>query len=283
MLFDILKVKSNFITEDLFIDLWRKKKGAGPEPGSGPEPEPEPEIEIVSWADGTTAQIKAMLDAEKAGKINTADYWNVGDKRTFHLSAISAFSKNGVEIIAAQPEEDVEIALAHKGLYKDVSDNTVRWIVSFVDCLNNQGKMNGTGTNSGSWDGAAIREYLNDYVFPAMTAADQALFTQFKTITANPYNGTVLETSIDYLALCAEKEIFGAATYGNVTEANALMQFDYYKTISTHTKYADGNLCYWWQRSPCKDYDSAFCLSNIGNASFNPANNPQGISPFACI
>lgn len=281
MLFDILKVKSNFITEDLFIDLWRKKKGAGPEPGPGPEPEPE--VEIVSWVDGTTAQIKAMLDAEKAGKINTADYWNVGDKRTFHLSAISAFSKNGVEIIAAQPEEDVEIALAHKGLYKDVSDNTVRWIVSFVDCLNNQGKMNGTGTNSGSWDGAAIREYLNDYVFPAMTAADQALFTQFKTITANPYNGTVLETSIDYLALCAEKEIFGAATYGNVTEANALTQFDYYKTISTHTKYADGNLCYWWQRSPCKDYDSAFCLSNIGNASFNPANNPQGISPFACI
>ena len=281
MLFDILKVKSNFIIEDLFIDLWRKKKGAGPEPGPGPEPEPE--VEIVSWADGTTAQIKAMLDAEKAGKINTADYWNVGNKRTFHLSAISAFSKNGVEIIAAQPEEDVEIALAHKGLYKDVSDNTVRWIVSFVDCLNNQGKMNGTGTNNGSWDDAAIREYLNDYVFPAMTAADQALFTQFKTITANPYNGTVLETSIDYLALCAEKEIFGAATYGNVTEANALTQFDYYKTISTHTKYADGNLCYWWQRSPCKDYDSAFCLSNIGNASFNPANNPQGISPFACI
>lgn len=279
MLFDILKAKSNIITNNLFIDLWKKKQGGSPEPG----PEPEPEVEIVSWADGTTAQIKAMLDAEKAGQLDTSDYWNVGDKRTFHLSAIPAYSVNGVEIIAAKPEEDVEIALAHKGLYTDANNQTVRWVVSFVDCLNQQGKMNGTSTNSGSWGGAAIRTYLNDYVFPAMSADDKALFTQFKTITANPYNGTVLETSIDYLALCAEKEIFGAATYGNVTEANALTQFDYYKTISTHTKYAGGNLCYWWERSPCKDYDSAFCLSNVGNASFNPASNPQGISPFACI
>lgn len=279
MLFDVLKAKSNIITNNLFIDLWKKKKGESPEP----EPGPEPEIEIVSWADGTTAQVKAMLDAEKAGKIDTSDYWNVGDKRTFHLSAISAFTVNGVEIIAAQAEQDVEIALAHKGLYLDANNATVCWVVSFVDCLNQQGKMNGTGTNSGSWEEAAIREYLNDYVFPAMSATDQALFTQFKTITANPYNGTTLETSVDNLALFAEKEIFGSETYSNVTEANALTQIDYYKTYENHIKHANGNLCYWWQRSPTKDYDSAFCLSNVGNASFNPAGQNQGISPFGCI
>lgn len=241
------------------------------------------DFEIVSWGSGTAAQIKAMLDAEKAGRINTADYWDVGDKRTFHLSAISAYSQNGVEIIAAQSAQDIEIALAHKGLYKDANNQTVRWVVSFVDCLASQGKMNGTNTNSGSWDGSAIREYLNDYVFPAMAEEDRAIFTQFKTITANPYNGTTLETSVDNLALCAEKEIFGEQYYGNITEANALTQFDYYKSIESHTKYAGGNLCYWWQRSPCKDYDSAFCLANVGNASFNPAGQNQGISPFGCI
>lgn len=273
MLFDILKAKSNIITDNLFIDLWRKKQGGSPEPGP----------EIVSWADGTTAQIKAMLDAEKAGKLNTGDYWNVGDKRTFHLHGIPPFSVNGVEIIAEQPAQDVEIALAHKGLYKNRNNQTVCWVVSFVDCLNQLGKMNGTSTNSGSWSGSAIRTYLNEYVFTAMSQNDEALFTLFMTKTANPYNGTYLETCLDYMALCAEKEIFGEAHYGNTTEANALTQFDYYKTISTHTKYAGGNLCYWWERSPCKDYDSAFCLSNVGNASFNPASNPQGISPFACI
>ena len=277
MLFDILKAKSNIITNNLFIDLWKKKQG------ESPEPEPEPEVEIVSWADGTAAQIKAMLDAEKAGQLDTSQYWSVGDKRTFHLSAIPAFSVNGVEIIAAQAEQDIEIALAHKGLYKDANNNTVCWVVTFVDCLNQQGKMNGTNTNSGSWEDAAIRIYLNDYVFPAMAEADQALFEQFKTITAEPYNGTALETSIDYFALPAEKEIFGAETYSNVTEANALTQFDYYKTYDNHIKYANGNLCYWWQRSPSKDYDSAFCLSNVGNASFNPAGQNQGISPFGCI
>lgn len=279
MLFDILKAKSNILTDDLFSDLWKKKKGGSPEP----EPDPEPEVDIVSWADGTSAQIKAMLDAEKAGKINTADHWNVGDKRSFQLSAIPAYSVDGVEIIAAQSAQEIEIALSHKGLYKDTDNNTVSWVVSFVNCLGAQGKMNSTNTNSGSWEGADIRTYLNDYVFQAMSADDRAIFTQFKTITADPYNGTVLETSNDYLALCAEKEIFGQATYGNVTEANALTQFDYYKTAESHIKTANGNLCYWWQRSPCKDYDSAFCLANIGNASFNPAGDKQGISPFGCI
>lgn len=271
MLFDILKAKSNILTDNLFRDLWKKNQHE------------EEQVDIVSWSEGTAAQIKAMLKAEKAGQIDTSEYWNVGDKRTIHLSAIPAYSKGGVEIIGAQSAQEVEIALAHKGLYKDSNNSTVSWVVSFVDCLAQQGKMNGTNTNSGSWDGSAIREYLNDYVFEAMSADDQAIFRQFKTLTANPYNGTVLQTSNDYLALCAEKEIFGVATYGNATEAAALTQFDYYKVIENHTKYADGNLCYWWQRSPCKDYDSAFCLANIGNASFNPAGSNQGISPFGCI
>lgn len=275
MLFEILKVKSNILTPNLFTDVW---KASG-----GQKPSPDPEVEIVSWADGSSAQIKAMLDAEKSGQVNTADYWNVGDKRTFHLSAIPAYSSGGVEIIGAQAAQDVEIVLAHNGLYKDSNNNTVCWVVSFVDCLNQQGKMNGTSTNSGSWEDADIRAYLNDYVFQAMSADDRAIFRQFKTVTAEPYNGTTLETSIDNLALFAEKEIFGAETYSNLTEANALTQIDYYKTAESHTKKANGNLCYWWQRSPTKDYDSAFCLSNIGNASFNPAAGNQGISPFGCI
>lgn len=463
MLFDILKAKSNFITENLFIDLWRKKQGKSPLP------------KIVSWADGTTAQIKAMLDAEKARKINTADYWNVGDKRTFHLSAISAFSKNGVQIVPAQSAQTVEIALAHKGLYKDMvddelpsgykrlvgleytgntyykitgfklqgsdtvrlsfavnkacnvfgcyttndatdnyslymstasnakylrydgdvynsvvssshfgdrydvvitpngtsgmpvdsvmtpatftapvdlcvgvtspsatsskldgklwgnfvvdgrlklipcerlSDNvlgyydtysemfyeptgsgvvsmgddwshaesqTVSWVVTFVDCLLQKGKINGTNTNNGSWNDSAMREYLNNYVFAAMSDDDQALFTRFGTMTANPYNGTSLETSLDHLALLAEKEIFGEETYSNDTEANALTQLDYYKSANSHIKTVNGSQDYWWQRSPEKNYDSAFCLVNIGGASFNPASDNFGIAPFGCI
>lgn len=243
----------------------------------------ETPIEIVSWSSGTIEQIKAMVTAEKAGKINTANYWNVGDKRAFHLAPISAFTKNGVEIVAAQPSQTLEIALAHKGLYNDSSDNVVSWIVSFANCLAIQGKMNGTNTNAGSWDDSNMREYINDYVFPAMSTDDRALFTQFKTVTAKTYNGSEVETSLDYLALPAEKEIFGAETYSNQVEDNALTQFDYYKSTESHSKTANGSLCYWWQRSPCKDFDSAFCLSNVGSASFSPAININGISPFGCI
>lgn len=240
-------------------------------------------VEIVSWSTGTVAQLKAMLDAEKAGQMNTSDYWNVGDKRSFQLSAIPAYSKNGVEIIAAQSAQTVEIALAHKGLYVSTNNQTVCWVVSFVNCLAIQGKMNGTATNSGSWDDSAVREYLNDYIFPAMSVDDQTLFTQFKTIAANPYNGTTLETSLDYLALFAEKELFGACTYSNETEANALTQIDYYKVAANHNKTANGALCYWWERSPVRTYNDAFCLTNIGNPSLGQATGVNGISPFGCI
>lgn len=241
------------------------------------------DVEIVSWTDGATAKVKAMLDAEKAGKINTSDYWNMGDKRTFQLSAIPAYTVGGVEIIAAQAAQEIEIALAHKGLYKDANNNTVSWVATFVNCLSAQGKINGTATNAGSWGAAAIRGYINNCVFPAMSAADQALFLQFKTITANPYNGTTLETSIDYLALFAEKELFGTATYGNTTEADALTQIDYYKIQANHNKTANGSLCYWWERSPVQTYNDAFCLSNVGYASLAGATAINGISPFGCI
>lgn len=241
------------------------------------------EVEIVSWSSGTAAQIKAMLDAEKAGKLNTADYWNVGDKRSIQLSSIPAFTKNGVEIMAAQSAQTVELALAHKGLYSDANNQTVCWVVTFVNCLSAQGKINGTATNSGSWEESDIREYLNNYVFTAMSAEDKAIFRQFKTVTANPYNGTTLETSIDALALFAEKELFGAATYSNETEANALTQIDYYKTAESHMKTANGNLCYFWERSPVRTYNDAFCLSNIGSPSLGQANTVNGISPFGCI
>lgn len=247
------------------------------------KPNEQKPIEIVSWANGTTEQIKAMIHAEKMGQIDTSDYWNVGDKRIFQLSAIPAYTKNGVEIVPAQAAQTIEIALAHKGLYKDGNNKECCWVVSFVNCLLQQGKINGTNTNNGSWEDSDIRTYLNDYVFNAMSSDDQAIFTQFKTITANPYNGTTLETSIDYLALFAEKEIFGTATYGNETEANALTQIDYYKIAESHTKTANGNLCYWWERSPVRLYDDAFCLTNVGNASLAQANSINGISPFGCI
>ena len=278
MLLNILKAKSNILTKNLFADLWKKNSGAD----SGGDDEDD-DVEIVSWAEGTAAQIKAMLDAEKAGKINTSDYWNVGDTREIQLSGIASYSVNGTQIVAAQSSQTVEVALAHKGLYKDANNQTVCWVVTFVDCLSQKGKMNGTNTNAGSWEDSAIRDYLNNYVFQSMSEDDRSLFAQFKTLTAETYNGTSLETSNDYLALLAEKEIFGAETYSNDTESNALTQLDYYKTENSHIKTVNGSQDYWWQRSPEKNYDSAFCLVNIGGASFNPASDAFGISPFGCI
>ena len=47
-------------------------------------------LKIVTWADGTYDEIKAMLSAHYAGIIDISDYWSVGDTRTIPISAISA-------------------------------------------------------------------------------------------------------------------------------------------------------------------------------------------------
>ena len=45
---------------------------------------------IVTWADGTDAEIVAMVNAADDGMINLADYWSVGDERQVTLSAMEA-------------------------------------------------------------------------------------------------------------------------------------------------------------------------------------------------
>lgn len=53
--------------------------------------EPE-DLKIVTFADGTDAEIAKMIEAHYAGKINIGDYWAVGDKRTIHHNAMAATS-----------------------------------------------------------------------------------------------------------------------------------------------------------------------------------------------
>lgn len=52
-------------------------------------------LEIVSFSEGTDAQIKAMLDAYYNDEITWAEMgWNVGDTRKIHLDAMSAPNPN---------------------------------------------------------------------------------------------------------------------------------------------------------------------------------------------
>lgn len=237
---------------------------------------------IVTWADGSDEEIKAMIDAADAGQINLNDYWSVGDERTVSLSAMAA---TGVgETHAAQSVTFVLMDTGANSGYKDANDKTVNFVVGLKHCLNESGYMNSTNTNAGSWDGCARRAWCNNVFRAAIPATLRDVFKQFKTVTAETYNGSTLKTSLDYFALFAEKEIFGTRTYSNTTEANALKQIKYYETAANRAKKANGSSSLWWDRSPTSSATGSFCVvasnGSVGNGS---ASNARGVAPFGCI
>lgn len=249
-------------------------------------------FEIVSWATGTDKQIVAMVEAADRGEINLADYWAVGDTRKVSLSAMSA---TGVgESHAAQ---EVEFVLMHAGGYdlnSAVKSGRTKcsFVVGMKNCLNTGGYMNSTNTNSGSWNGSARRTWCNNVFRNAIPSTLRGIFKQFKCITAATYNGTKNQTSIDYFAFPAAKEVFGGTattaggktSYSNLTEFNVLFQFDWYKTTSNRLKTVNGSVCYWWERSPNCQSTQSFCsVSEYNNASTDYSSLANGISPFGCI
>ena len=120
------------------------------------------------------------------------------------------------------------------------------------------------------------------------------IFKQFKTITAQTYKGSTNQESVDYFALPAAKEVFGGSAssagsstgYSNLTEFNALFQFDYYKTASNRVKKLGktGSASNWWERSPIYNGSTDFCYVNGGGyASNSHASYTHGLAPFGCI
>lgn len=91
-------------------------------------------------------------------------------------------------------------------------------------------------------------------------------------------------SSLDYLPLLAEQEIFGGnRTYSNQYEKNSQVQYAYYSAGNSKVKYrhsATGSTAYWWERSPYYSNGSIFCfVSTYGSANFNDAWISYGLAP----
>ena len=254
----------------------------------------KPPFKIVTWAGGTDEEIVKMVQLADAGLINLSDYWTVGDTRTVQLSAMDA-----IGVSESHSAQKVDLVLMHAGGY-ELNEavlsgrRTCSFIVGQKDSLATSGYMNSSKTNSGSWDGSARRNWCNSVYKNALPSTLLPIFKQFKTITAETYNGTTLKTSLDYFALPAAKEVFGgsvtsageATGYSNLTEFNALFQFDYYKTASNRIKKLGktGRPDTWWLRSPYFNFSLYFCLVIQDHASYGEADyTSDGLAPFGCI
>lgn len=245
----------------------------------------EPPVSIVSWQNGTDAEIKAMIDAADAGKISLTDYWSVGDSRSVKLSRIAG--GGSTHVLASMISQNVNYILMDTGSnsgYKDTFNNTVNFVVAQQDCLSSTAAINKTGTNTGSWHGSLLRSDLSTIYRNALPDTFVSCLKLMRVRTIKTYNGSTNEVTNEYIALFAEKEILGSATRSNTHEADFLTQITYYKTATNRIKKQSSSNVIWWLRSPSFSYNTYFCAINTsGNATQNKATNSYGVAPFMCI
>ena len=119
---------------------------------------------------------------------------------------------------------------------------------------------------------------------PADLRAVMKPITKYTDAVGNSSNVAAnVKTSVDYLPLLAEFEIFGTRSYANQYEQNSQVQYDYYKSGNSKVKYrhsATGSTAAWWERSPHYNHVNAFCLVYTnGRATNSNASYSNGLAP----
>ena len=243
----------------------------------------------VPWSTGSDEAIVEMVQAADRGDIKLSDYWSVGDERTITLPAMAA-----TNVGETHEAQKVTLVLLNAGGKTLANGKECSFIVGLKDSLNEAGYMNPSSTNSGSWESSKRRAWCNNEFKNAMLATGiGAIFKQHLNITAKEYNATENTTSTDWFALAAAKEIFGGSAteagsgtaYSNLTEYQALTQFEYYKTASNKVKKRAGSADSWWERSPIYSSPGSFCnvLLNGSANDLGSADSSRGLAPFGCI
>ena len=257
-------------------------------------------VKIVTFADGTDAEIEKMIEAHYAGKINIGDYWAVGDKRIIHHNAMDATGVS--ESHKANDYTYVIIGIEHDDLVTAINGKTKAAITiqtermlyldttteynSSYDTSHECGYMNSSDTNSGGWEECARRTWCNNVYKECLPTYIQNMMKQVKKLTSAGNQSSVIKTSNDYTFLPSEIEVFGSTTHSSTGEGE---QYQYFKN-ATANKYKkpryNGNYVsgWWWERSPSSDNSTYFCYVGKGGGAYcNFASNAGGVAPCLCI
>lgn len=261
----------------------------------------EPEsLKIVTFADGTDAEIEKMIKAHYAGEINIGDYWAVGDKRIIHHNAMDATGVS--ESHEANDYTYVIIGIEHDDLVTAINGKTKAAITiqaermlyldttteynSSYDTSHECGYMNSLDTNNGGWEECARRTWCNNVYKGCLPTYIQDMMKQVKKLTSAGSQSSTIKTSNDYAFLPSEIEIFGSITHSFVGEGKQYQYFknaiaNRYKKPRYNSSYVSG---YYWERSPQSGSSSNFCrVHRNGDADYNIASHANGVVPCICI
>lgn len=262
--------------------------------------EPEEDLKIVTFADGTDAEIEKMIEAHYTGKINIGDYWAVGDKRTIHHNAMDATGVS--ESHRANDYAYVIIGIEHDDLVTAINSKTKAAITiqtermlyldttteynSSYDESHECGCINSSSTNSGGWEDCERRTWCNNVYKKCLPTYIQNMMKQVKKLTSAGSRSSTIKISNDYAFLLSEIEVFGSTTYSYAGEGNQYQYFknataNRYKKPRSSSNHVSG---YYWGRSPYSSSGNKFCHVNVsGNSYYSDVSNTYGIVPCLCI
>lgn len=204
-------------------------------------------------------------DIDICGRLGMAQqFFKVGDSKTVNIGG----TNYEVQIIGFNHDDKV-------------SGGKAAYSFQLVDCLNQTQQMNTSNTNTGSWNGSAMRGRMSTYKSQLPAALRNVIKTVKKKSGTGGGSSSGTQQTNDDLFLLSEIEIFGTTTYSVAGEGT---QYEWYKAGNTKVKKVNGSADSWWERSPFSGNAYSFCsVTSGGNAYYNGASNSYGVSFGFCV
>ena len=204
-------------------------------------------------------------DIDICGRLGMAQqFFKVGDSKTVNIGG----TNYEVQIIGFNHDDKV-------------SGGKAAYSFQLVDCLNQTQQMNTSNTNTGSWNGSAMRGRMSTYKSQLPAALRNVIKTVKKKSGTGGGSSSGTQQTNDDLFLLSEIEIFGTTTYSVAGEGT---QYEWYKAGNTKVKKVNGSANTWWERSPYSGDTYTFCrVYSYGNANYNSASSSSGVSFGFCV
>lgn len=204
-------------------------------------------------------------DIDICGRLGMAQqFFKVGDSKTVNIGG----TNYEVQIIGFNHDDKV-------------SGGKAAYSFQLVDCLNQTQQMNTSNTNTGGWNGSAMRGRMSTYKSQLPAALRNVIKTVKKKSGTGGGSSSGTQQTNDDLFLLSEIEIFGTTTYSVAGEGT---QYEWYKAGNSRIKKVNGSATAWWERSPYSGNTNAFCLVySSGYADNCIAYGSRGVSFGFCV
>lgn len=204
-------------------------------------------------------------DIDICGRLGMAQqFFKVGDSKTVNIGG----TNYEVQIIGFNHDDKV-------------SGGKAAYSFQLVDCLNQTQQMNTSNTNTGGWNGSAMRGRMSTYKSQLPAALRNVIKTVKKKSGTGGGSSSGTQQTNDDLFLLSEIEIFGTTTYSVAGEGT---QYEWYKAGNSRIKKVNGSANYWWERSPYSGNTNGFCnVNSSGDAYTYTASYSFGVSFGFCV